>query len=80
MTSTFPRLGYNPVTGEWNDSLKGDYCRSSVSYREAAPDVMTPSTWSLIWIYINVTDPVRSPGEHPGGGWLRQCHHAAQNG
>lgn len=68
MTSTFPKFGYNPVTGEWNDSLKGDYCWSSVNYREAAPDVMTPITWSLLWIYINVTDPVRFPGEHPAGG------------
>jgi len=68
MMRTFPKFGYNPVTGEWNDSLKGDYCWSSVNYREAAPDVMTPSTWSLIWIYINVTDPNRFPGEHPAGG------------
>jgi len=68
MTRKFPEFGYNPITGEWNDSLKGDYCWSSVNYREAAPDVMTPSTWSLIWLYINVTDPNRYPGEHPAGG------------
>lgn len=68
MTSTFPKFGYNPVTGEWNDSLKGDYCWSSVNFREAAPDVMTPMTWSLLWIYINVTTPVHFPDEHPAGG------------
>jgi phosphohistidine swiveling domain-containing protein len=68
MARTFPKFGYSPVTGEWNDSLKGDYLWSSVNYREAAPDVMTPITWSLLWIYINVTDPVRFPGEHPAGG------------
>jgi len=68
MTSTFPKLGYNPVTGEWNDSLKGDYCWSSVNFREAAPDVMTPITWSLLWIYINITTPIHFPGDHPAGG------------
>ena len=52
MSHSFPKFGYNPVTGEWNDSLKGDYCWSSVNFREAAPDVMTPSTWSLLWIYL----------------------------
>jgi phosphohistidine swiveling domain-containing protein len=68
MTSTFPKFGYNPVTGEWNDSLKGDYCWSSVNFREAAPDVMTPSTWSLLWIYVHQTTPIHFPGDHPAGG------------
>lgn len=68
MTSTFPKFGYNPVTGEWNDSLRGDYCWSSVNFREAAPDVMTPATWSLLWVYINVTTPLRFPGDIPAGG------------
>lgn len=31
MTSAFPRLEYNLVTGEWNDSPKGDYCWCSVT-------------------------------------------------
>jgi pyruvate,water dikinase len=39
---------YNPATGEWNDSLTGDYLWSSVNTREASPDVMTPYTWSAI--------------------------------
>lgn len=68
MSHPFPKFGYNPVTGEWNDSLKGDYCWSSVNFREAAPDVMTPSTWSLLWIYIYETTPVHFPGQHPAGG------------
>ena len=68
MSHPFPELGYNPVTGEWNDSLKGDYCWSSVNFREAAPDVMTPSTWSSMWIYLNKTNPVQFPGKHPAGG------------
>jgi pyruvate,water dikinase len=40
--------GYNPQTGEWNDSLTGDYLWSSVNTREATPDVMTPYTWSAM--------------------------------
>ncbi len=68
MTHTFPRFGYNPVTGDWNDSLRGDYCWSNVNFGEAAPDVMTPSTWSLLWTYLNVTFPVTIPGNHPVGG------------
>jgi phosphohistidine swiveling domain-containing protein len=36
--------GYNPETGEWNDSLTGDYLWSSVN----TPDVMTPYSWSGI--------------------------------
>lgn len=68
MKHTFPKFGYNPVTGEWNDSLKGDYCWSSVNFQEAAPDVMTPSTWSMLWVYLNVTFPIQIPGDHPAGG------------
>jgi phosphohistidine swiveling domain-containing protein len=40
--------GYNPQTGEWNDSLTGDYFWSSSNTQEAAPDVMTPYTWSVL--------------------------------
>ena len=65
MTRAFPKFGYNPITGEWNDSLKGDYFWSGVNLREAVPDVMTPSTWSLLWIYFFEIHPVDFPGEHP---------------
>jgi len=40
--------GYNSETGEWNDSLTGDYLWSSVNTREASPDVMTPYSWSTM--------------------------------
>ena len=40
--------GYNPKTGEYNDSLAGDYLWSSANTREANPDVMTPYTWSAV--------------------------------
>ncbi len=68
MTQTFPKFGYNPVTGEWNDSLKGDYCWSNVNFGEAAPDVMTPIGWSLLWIYLHEIPPIHFPGAHPPGG------------
>jgi len=44
--STKYRSHYDSLTGEYNDSLHGDYLWSSVNIREAAPDVMTPYTWS----------------------------------
>jgi len=40
--------GYNPETGEYNDSLTGDYLWSSANTQEANPDVMTPYTWSAV--------------------------------
>jgi phosphohistidine swiveling domain-containing protein len=65
MVRAFPEFGYNPVTGEWNDSLKGDYLWSNVNVSEAVPDVMTPSTWSLWWIYHYEVSPFEFPGDHP---------------
>jgi len=40
--------GYNPVTGEFNDSLAGDYVWSCVNVGEAMLVVMTPFTWSMM--------------------------------
>jgi phosphohistidine swiveling domain-containing protein len=48
MDYTYQTNGYDPQTGEWNDSLSGDYLWSSVNTREATPDVMTPYTWSTM--------------------------------
>ena len=39
---------YNPITGEYNDSLTGNYLWSSANTQEANPDVMTPYTWSAV--------------------------------
>ncbi|HEY5731617.1 MAG TPA: hypothetical protein VIS72_16330 [Anaerolineales bacterium] len=41
-------IGYNPNTGEYSDSLIGDYLWSSVNTREATPDITTPYTWSVM--------------------------------
>jgi rifampicin phosphotransferase len=56
---------YDPATGEWNDSRRGDYLWSRANFGEAIPDVMTPITWSLIQIYAEETfgDPL--PGDNP---------------
>jgi phosphohistidine swiveling domain-containing protein len=40
-------IGHNPATGEWNDSLTGDYLWTNANFGEAFPDVMTPFTWSI---------------------------------
>lgn len=64
MPRKFPQFGYNPVTGEWNDSLAGEFLWSNVNVSEAVPDVMTPSTWSLWWIYHYETNPVEFPGDY----------------
>ncbi len=40
-------IGNDPTTGEWNDSLTGDFLWSRNNYGEARPDVMTPLTWSV---------------------------------
>jgi pyruvate,water dikinase len=65
MVSTFPKFGYNPVTGEWNDSLTDEFLWSNVNLSEAVPDVMTPSTWSLWWIFHSETNPIVFPGNYP---------------
>ena len=65
MNRTFPRFGYNPVTGDWNDSLVGQFAWSNVNVSEAVPDVMTPSTWSLWWIFHYEASPFQFPGAYP---------------
>jgi pyruvate,water dikinase len=57
--------GHNPATGEWNDSLTGDYLWTSGNVGEAVPDVMTPCTWSLIQIFIADTMAISAVSRHP---------------
>jgi pyruvate,water dikinase len=61
-------LAHNPATGEWNDSLAGDYLWSNANAAEAVPDVMTPLTWSLWQAFHVETLPIPMPGEHPFAG------------
>ncbi len=65
MRRVFPKFGYNPVTGEWNDSLVGECLWSNANVSEAVPDVMTPSTWSLWWIHHYEANPFQFPGSCP---------------
>ncbi|PKN95041.1 MAG: pyruvate, phosphate dikinase [Chloroflexi bacterium HGW-Chloroflexi-6] len=38
---------YNPITAEWNDTLKGNFLWSATNLMEAQPEVLTPFTASL---------------------------------
>jgi rifampicin phosphotransferase len=53
-----------PLAEEWNDSLRGDYLWTSGNVGEAVPDVMTPSAWSLIQIFIADAMPVPAIDGH----------------
>ncbi|MFN2169678.1 MAG: pyruvate, phosphate dikinase, partial [Anaerolineae bacterium] len=49
--------GFDPETGEWNDSLTGDFIWGNANIGEAMACVMTPFTWSIIGMaydYMNV--------------------------
>lgn len=65
MKRSFPELGYDPATGDWNDSLLGDFLWSNVNVSEAVPDVMTPSTWSLWWIHHYEANLFEFPSTYP---------------
>ncbi|MBA7650817.1 hypothetical protein ES703_58628 [subsurface metagenome] len=41
--------GFNPITGEFNDSLMGDYAWSCVNAGEAMSVVMTPFSWFIVY-------------------------------
>ena len=57
---------YHPTTGEWNDSLAGDYLWTNTNYGEAIPDVMTPATWSAVQLFMAAVLPPRpTPNPHP---------------
>jgi phosphohistidine swiveling domain-containing protein len=40
--------GFDPKTGEWNDSLTGDFAWGNANIGEALSCVVTPFTWSVI--------------------------------
>jgi phosphohistidine swiveling domain-containing protein len=61
-------VGINPTTGEWNDSLTGDYLWTSANLTEAVPDVMTPSTWSMTRILHFETTTAVMPKSLPISG------------
>ena len=56
---------YNSVTGEWNDSLTGDYLWTNANFGEAFPDVMTPFTWSMVERYLHANGVGREKTRYP---------------
>ena len=40
--------GFNPESGEWNDSLTGEFLWNNTNIGETLSDVLTPFTWSMI--------------------------------
>jgi phosphohistidine swiveling domain-containing protein len=58
-------IGYDAMSGEWNDSLTGDFLWSRNNFGEARPDVMSPFTYSIsekVWSEISFL-----PGYHLSG-------------
>jgi pyruvate,water dikinase len=50
------KMGFEPLTGSWNDSEIGDYLWSRNNFGEARPDVMAPFTYSIseqVWREIS---------------------------
>ncbi len=64
-------IGYNPATGEWNDSLTGDCLWSNVNFGEAVSEAMTPLAWTVLqlvlaeWVFLPGTPTVGNIGGRP---------------
>lgn len=59
--------GFDPATGEWNDSLTGDYLWTNTNLGEALVDVMTPLSWS--WLRCAMQAWQMLPEYHPERGY-----------
>jgi len=57
--------GFNPTTGEWNDSFLGDFLWDNTNIGEAIPNVMTPFTWSILSFAYGLLNII--PGYHTVG-------------
>jgi len=63
--------GYDPATGEWNDSRTGDYLWSNVNFGEAVSEVMTPLAWTVLqhilgeWVFLPGYNTVGNIGGRP---------------
>ena len=64
-------VGFDPVSGEINDSLTGDYLWSNVNFGEAVPEVMTPLAWAVLqftlddWVFLPGHSTVSNIGGRP---------------
>jgi phosphohistidine swiveling domain-containing protein len=59
------KIGFDPTTGAWNDSLTGDYVWSRNNFGEARPDVMSPFTYSMtekVWGKVSFLPGYRLSG------------------
>ncbi|HEX3033192.1 MAG TPA: PEP/pyruvate-binding domain-containing protein [Bacillota bacterium] len=57
--------GFRKDTGEWNDSLIGEFLWSNVNFGEAIPQVMTPLSWSVQQF---VSSPYKTIPGYPSSG------------
>ena len=51
--------GHNPIKGEWNDSLLGDFVWTNVNSSEAVPNLLTSSTWSIFQKLYEEATPMK---------------------
>ena len=64
-------LGFDPITGEYNDSLTGDFLWSNVNFGEAVTAAMTPLAWSVLqftlddWVFLPGYSTVGNIGGRP---------------
>ncbi|MCB0019313.1 MAG: hypothetical protein KDE09_16095, partial [Anaerolineales bacterium] len=56
---------YDPRDGSYNSSRQGEYLWTSSNFGEAIPDVMTPSTWSIVQIFMREAMPFDFLDAHP---------------
>jgi phosphohistidine swiveling domain-containing protein len=62
---------FNPVSGEFNDSLNGDFLWSNVNFGEAVPEAMTPLAWAVLqftledWVFLPGYSTVGNIGGRP---------------
>jgi len=59
---------YDPVTAEWNDTLKGNFLWSATNLMEAQPEVLTPFTASLRPYLDSIGGPALTVKNYPLNG------------
>ena len=71
LAGTQGTTGFDPVSGEVNDSLAGDFLWSNVNFGEAVPEVMTPLAWAVLqftladWVFLPGYSTVGNIGGRP---------------
>jgi pyruvate,water dikinase len=64
-------VSHDHTTGEWNDSLSGNYLWSNVNFGEAVTESMTPLAWSVLqftledWVFLPGFSTTGSIGGNP---------------